>query len=378
MARLTVLHVLEALSAGTSRHLVDVVRHVPDVDHVVAIPTERVGHASDRVAERRLRDAGARVHVIEMRRIPVHPRNATALVALRRLVRRERPDVIHAHSSIGGVLGRVVARATGLPAVYTPNGVAQGRLAETVERRLGRITDRFIAVSTSERDAAVAAGFVPPERAVVIANGIEPEPPAASPPDLRARFDIPRDAPLIGTIARLSPQKAPERFVRIVRAVVEQRPEVHAVMVGEGVLQPEFDRAIAEAGVGAHLHQIPSLDDAWATLDQLAVFVLTSRFEGGPYAPLEASRAGVPVVLTDVVGSRDAVDRGVTGLLVPEDDEAGFASAVVGLLDDPTRAAAMGAAGAGWVRAHADVRAQGVALGELYDAVISERRTRAR
>src|SRR5580698_9596955 len=91
----TVLHVLEALTGGTSRHVVDVVRATGGVNHVVATPRRRIGSIDDQFALEDLRRAGATVHHVEMRRTPWHVRNLASYLQLASLVRRYRPEVIH-------------------------------------------------------------------------------------------------------------------------------------------------------------------------------------------------------------------------------------------------------------------------------------------
>ncbi len=367
-----VLHVLEALEGGTARHLVDLVRTAEGVEHHVAIPSERVGGLTDRAAAGRMAAAGAVVHVSEMRRSPLRPRNATALAGLVGLVRRTQPAVVHGHSSIGGALGRVVGTLTGRPRVYTPNGLATGRAALAVERGLGPLTDRLVATSAGEAGLVLAHRLVPAHRLVTIHNGIETggwEPPPDT-PDLRRLLGLAPEAPLFGTISRLVAQKAPERFMRLVGLVLAARPDVHAVLVGDGPLRSAVDPGHLPAGVAERFHHLPTLDDAGPVLGQLDVFVLTSRFEGCPYSVLEAMRAGTPPVITDVVGNREVVVDGVTGHLVAEQDGATMAALVLDLLADERRRRALGAA----ARQHVsrfDVKEMGRAVADLYAEIIA-------
>jgi len=362
-----VLHVLEALEGGTARHLVDLVRTVSGVEHHVAIPSRRVGGLTDTAAAGRMAAAGAVVHVTEMRRSPLRPRNLMALGQLVALVRRTRPDLVHGHSSLGGALGRMVGTAARLPRVYTPNGLAQGRAALTVERGLGELTDRLVATSASEAAFVLARRLVPADRLVTVPNGIEVvgwEAPAST-PDLRALLGLAPGTPLLGTISRLVAQKAPERFARLAGTVLAARPEAHAVLVGDGPLRAALDPVRLPAGTAARFHHLPALPDAGAALGQLDVFVLTSRFEGCPYAALEAMRGGTPVVLSDVVGNREVVDDGVTGHLVTEHDVPAMAGLVLDLLADDARRRALGDAGRTSVRRF-DVAEMGKALAALY------------
>lgn len=360
-----VLHVLEALEGGTSRHLVDVVRHAVATRHSVVVPARRSGGLTDARAIEHLVEAGAEVHLIDMRRRPWTAANLAAVFRLWRLAGRIRPDIVHGHSSIGGVVARLGAARLARPVLYTPNGITQVRGGLVVERWLRRRTTTLIAVSPSEAELATRLGLIPSARVVVIPNGIDPAGPADS-MDLRAHLGIDPGAPLVGTIARLVPQKAPLQFVALAERVAATDPTACFVLIGSGELGDRVDSAAAAAGLGGRFFRVPALPEAAGVLAQLDVFALTSRFEGGPYAPLEAMRAATPVVVTDVVGSRDAVEHGVSGLVVPPDDPDAISAAVTALLGDPVRRRALGEAGRSRVAERFDVRTMGEALDRLY------------
>lgn len=358
-----VLHVVEALEAGVARHVVDVVRHAHGATHEVALPSRRVGWDTDEAAAGALRDAGATLHIVEMRRSPARPQNATALVQLRRLVRRRRPHVVHGHSSVGGALGRLAAWGTPARRVYTPNGVNASRAIATVERRLGRLTDRLVAVSDSEAQVVAELRLVPEDRIAVIVNGIEITKPAGH-GDLRARIGVGGATALVGTVGRLVPQKAPEEFVRACAAVAARHPDAHFVHIGTGPLADLVAAEVAAHGLQQQWHALGSVPGAASCIAQFDVFVLTSRFEGCPYSALEAMRAGTPVVLTDVAGNRDVIEHGTSGLLAA--DTAGVAEGINRLLDDVSLRDGIGAAGRERLLERFDVARMGEALTELY------------
>lgn len=370
-----VLHVLEALEGGTARHLVDVVTHATGTDHTVAVPPRRIGGATDETALPLLRAAGADVRLVEMHRTPWSPANGLALARLHRLIRHLRPDVVHGHSSIGGLLARVAAIGTGVPTVYTPNGITPVRAGVAVERMLRRTTDVLVAVSASEAELALRLGIIGRREIVVIPNGIEVDPPA-SPLDLRAHLGVPPGAALIGTIARLVPQKAPEDFVAACEIIRQAAPEARFVLIGSGELEAEVESAVDRAGLRDRFVRIPALPGAAGVLGQLDVFALSSRFEGGPYSPLEAMRAATAVVLTAVVGSRDTVEDGVSGIVVPPGDPRALAEAVVALLRDPDLRRRMGRAGRARVAARFDVQMMGATLDTLYEELPRQRTRR--
>lgn len=367
-----VLHVLEALEGGTARHLVDVVTHATASDHVVAVPPHRVGAPTDETAIPRLRAAGADVRLVAAHRTPWSPANLPALRTLRQLLRSVRPDVVHGHSSIGGLLARVAATGSGIPTVYTPNGITQVRAGIVVERLLRTRTDMFVAVSASEADLALQLGLIGRRKVLVVPNGIElHEPPP--PIDLHEELGLSPGTPLVGTIARLVPQKAPEDFVAACAVISRVVPDACFVLIGSGELEGEVEEAVDRAGLRARFRRIPALPGAAGVLGQLDVFALSSRFEGGPYSPLEAMRAGTAVVLTEVVGSRDTVEHGVSGLVVPPGQPEAMGQAVASLLEDPVRRQRMAQAGRDRVAARFDVRRMGAALDALYDELRARR-----
>jgi glycosyltransferase involved in cell wall biosynthesis len=350
-----------------------VVAATPRTIHHVALPEHggvagRSGALADSSAAGRLAADGATLHIVDMRRNPLHPVNAVAVARARRVIAAIEPDVVHGHSSIGGMVARLAARAAGVPSVHTPNGLMTSAAAVTFERCLGRMTDRFIAVSPSEAEQVVALGIVPASRVVMIPNGValDLESPAGSAVDVRGRLGLPPKTPLVATVARVAAQKAPEQFVRACAEVARRRPGVHFVLVGLGPLQNLVDREVASGGLAGRFHQIPHLANAGSAMAQFDVFVLLSRYEGGPYAPLEAMRAGVPVVASDVVGNQDTVRSGETGFLTPFGDPAAAATAIVTLLDDRDLRAEIVAAARDRLRRDFDVRLMGERLASLY------------
>ena len=354
------------------RYLLDVVASTPDACHHVAMPDHhgvagRSGAVSDRGAAGHLAAEGATVHVVDMRRNPLHPANMAAVVATRRLIGRVGPDVVHGHSSVGGLVARLAASRARVPCVHTPNGVMTGLAAVTFERMLGPLTDRFVAVSASEAEQVAALKLVAPERIAVIPNGIDLAVPGGDESaDVRRRLGLPAGTPLVATVARLAAQKAPEQFVRACAAVARRRPGVHFLLVGLGPRQRQVDREIVAGHLAGRFHQIEHLNDAAAAMRAFDTFVLLSRYEGGPYAPLEAMRAGVPVVLSDVVGNRDTVVAGVTGLLVPFGQPEAAATAIIRLLDDRVLRAAIVAAASARLRQEFDIALMGERLAALY------------
>lgn len=368
-----IMHVLEALEGGTARHVVDLVRHATTCRHEIVTPLERVGGATDADARPAMAAAGATLHELAMRRDPIRAANAVALARLVGLVRARRPDVLHAHSSIAGLLARLAGAATGTPTVYTPHAVTENRAGILVERALGPVTAALIAVSRSEAERVASLRLVRRERVTVIENGIELVAIGAPPLDLRAHFGLDPGTPLVGTISRLVPQKAPEDLVAAWAAVARRVPEARFVLVGSGPLQGAFDAAVERHQLAARVFQLPSLPGAARVLDQLQVFTLASRFEGAPYSLLEAMRAGTPIAATEVVGTIDLVDDHLSGLLAPAGEPEALGAAIVWLLTDEVLVERLVAGARAQLVRRFDVADMAARTAALYEQVISSR-----
>ncbi len=365
MPALKVLHVLEAAGHGTGRHVVDLVTHAPDVSHEVVLPLRPTSRGEDRTSRTAedLRAAGVVVHEVPMRRSPVHPDLVRAVLAIRRLARDRGADVLHGHATVGGVVARLAGRSLGRPVVVTPNGVHPSRLVRQAERALAPLTSALVAVSPSEARLVRDLGLCPSARVHVVPNGIDLALPTPLDRDLRAELGLAPDTPLVGWVGRLAPQKAPEVLVR---AVAQLPPHVHAVLVGGGPDAEAVAAAVAASAAAERVHLLGHVPGAAGLLGQFDVLALPSRWEGAPYVPLEAFRAHVPVVATDVVGTRDVVVEGETGWLVPPDDPAALASSLLAALADPEESGRRASRGHARLVAHHDARSMGRDTTDLY------------
>ena len=366
-----VLHVVEAIEAGVARHVTDVVTHV-EAEHHVLVPAARTGGFTDLSAFAAMESAGASVHLTPMRRSPVAPGNVAAAIAARRLIRRLRPDVVHGHASIGGAVGRAAATGTGVARVYTPHCLLPRRSVIAAERGLARLTDAFVAVSRSEKALIEELGVIAAGRITVIPNGIDLDRHVQARRNLRDELGVAPGVPLIGTVCRLAPQKAPEIFLRACALVARSVDDARFVLIGDGPMRSAVAVEIEASGLGSRFLHVPGMLDADSVIPQFDVFVLPSRYEAGPYAPLEAMRARVPVVLTDVVGNRDTVSDERTGLLVPPDDPGALAAAVERILGDPELAGRLVGQAGERLAADFDVRVMAERLGRLYREVGAE------
>lgn len=278
-----------------------------------------------------LRAAGAAVHELAMSR-RLDPSTLAAVVRLRRLVVELKPDVVHAHASIAGVVARL-AVGRRAPVVWTPHAVSNRAWVRWVERSVRPRPDVVVALSDSEASVLRDAGLARGSRLELLPNGVEPR---SSPGAAVARADlgIPPGVPVVGFIGRMQRQKAPVDFVEVAARVLARRPEAHVLCVGSGVLLADVLSRAAQVLPSQQFHHLVQDADAEPLLRLLDVLVVPSLYEGGPYLPLEAMLAGVPVVATQAMGLRDYVLDGISGLTAEVGDLDGLADHVVALLAD--------------------------------------------
>ena len=286
-------------------------------------------------------------------------RDPRALAALSALLRERAFDVAHTHTSKAGVLGRLAAHHAKVPrVVHTYHGFPFHEFQSgvrraayvAIERRMGQFTDVALCVGTGVAAEAIRRRLVPPERVRTIGVAV---PAGLAPADAEARdrarraLGLPSEAVVIGTVGRLTYQKAPEDFVEVVRELRRRgragRPELAGltgVWIGGGELAGRVARLIAKhADPGVLL--AGERADVPGLLPALDMFVLPSRYEGLPTAVVEAMACGIPVVATAVNAVPDVVVPGETGLLVPPGRPDLLADAVAYLLARPELAARM-------------------------------------
>ena len=301
----------------------------------------------------RLAAAGVPVHRLPLVRGYGSPgRDAAALRALRALISPARHDLVHCHSAKAGVLGRIAARARGVPAVYSPHafpfvgefGAPRRVFATATEWALGRAaTAAILCVCEAERELARARRIAPPARLRVVYNGCEPCDEAVEPD--AALLALRDQGPLAASIAVLRQQKRIDVLIDAAPLVFARVPDARIAIVGDGPLREDLHARAAALGLDRDERFVflafepPSARH----LRAVDVFVLSSGWEGLPISVLEALACGVPQVATDVGGTGEAITAD-TGVLVPPHDPEALAAALTTMLKDPARRRRMAAA----------------------------------
>jgi len=284
------------------------------------------------------------------------------LVELVRIMRRERFDVVHTHTPKAGLLGQLAARLAGVPVVAnTLHGFyfhddmkpAPRRFYVWMERIAAKCSDTILSQNREDLQTAVAEHIARPDQLKWLGNGIDV---ARFDPrrigretlaELRDSLGLDESAQVVGFVGRLVEEKGILDLLAAADTVLESRPETRFLFVGPydeakpDALRPAVAEKYGVADACRFVGMRHDMPEMYALMDLL---VLPSYREGFPRAPMEASAMGIPSVVTDIRGCREAVIDGENGLLVPLADPGKLAQAIIALLGDEERRAKMGLA----------------------------------
>jgi len=289
---------------------------------------------------------------------PVSPwHDWLAMRKLNRLLRSQRPDIVHTHSGKAGVLGRLAAHAAGVPIiVHTIHGPSfgpfQGALANfafrAAERRAARVTTHFVSVANAMTEQYLAAGIGRPEQYTRIFSGFDLDPflNAKNDPALRSKLGIGPDDFVIGKVARLFEHKGHEDLIAAVLGMASLQPKLKLLFVGDGKLRPKLEGLAAQSLRGrvvfAGLVRPEEVPDYLGVMDAV---VHLSRREGLARVLPQALAAGKPVVAYDCDGAREVCLGNETGFLVPVGDLLSVSDRLEKLLEQPHTRECLGTRG---------------------------------
>jgi glycosyltransferase involved in cell wall biosynthesis len=272
----------------------------------------------------------------------------TGLLALWRLIRRKKIEVIETFTHDSNILGLLIAWIAGVPVrLATHHGVIDRfpRWRQWMHTFIANhVADAVIAVSAKIKDQAVLEG-IKGDLVVVIQNGIE----AVSLAGIN-RLEVRKETGLTSreifliSVGRLVYQKAHKVLVSAMPLIVSEFPHVKLGICGDGILRSELEAQILELGLAENIKLLGKSDHVARYLSIADIFVLPSRWEGLPIALLEAMSAGLPVVTTAVEGVDEVIVDGEHGFLVEVEDVHGLALAILQLLRDPEMRRKMGSA----------------------------------
>jgi glycosyltransferase involved in cell wall biosynthesis len=295
---------------------------------------------------------------------PVHPwKDWRALRHLEKILRAQKPGIVHTHSGKAGVLGRLAAARAAVPVIihhiHGPSfGPFQGPLANwiftTAERVAGRVTTHFVCSAQAMARLYLAAGIGRPEMFTRIFSGFRVEPflQAQNDPALRARLKFAPDDFIIGKISRLAPLKGHAELLAAFRALLPDCPRARLLFVGDGALRGQLEaetcaRGLADKVIFAGLVPPGEVPRYVGIMDCLAH--LSSREALSRVLP-QALAAGKPVVAYDFAGADEVCLDGETGFLVRTGDIAAVTGSLRRLAGDAALRQRLGGRGQEFVR----------------------------
>lgn len=362
--RAKILHIITRLDmGGSSRALRDICAGLDPRKFENVLLYGRTSEADRNVAA----PSGACAKIIYLPQLirEISPLDdALAFADLVKIILRERPRIVHTHSSKAGTLGRLAAFAAKIvsPAlketkiVHTPHGhIFYGYYGglktaffTAAERLTAFATDCLAALTEGEKNESLARGLGKAGQWTVIPSGVEAVEPSRSAPDVRKELSVPDGAVVVGTVARLEKVKGVEYFVRAAARIVGDKSAnsggIRFLVVGDGSLRGALEDIASELNVADKIIFAGYRQDVSDLINVMDIYVQPSLNEGMGRTIVEAMYLSKPIVATNVQGIPDLISDGRTGLLVPPSDSEAIADAVEKLVGDPSAAGRLGKA----------------------------------
>ncbi|MDP6084484.1 MAG: glycosyltransferase [Nitrospinota bacterium] len=301
-----------------------------------------------------------------------------ALVRIFRLLRRERPAILHTHSSKDSWLAGLAGKSAGVPVIFRTRHVSIPVRAHRLNP-VYRIPDRILVTASATRDHLVSRCGVPPDRVITLPTGVDLGRfgPHVSGRPFREAFGFGEGTPVVGIVAQLRGSKGHDHFIEAARILSARNPEARFFIVGDGLWRDLVAEKVRSEKMTARVTLTGFREDIPEVMAALDVLVIAStRTDGIPQAGLQAMATGVPVVGTRVGGIPEVVREGETGLLVEPGDSAALARAVERLLADPARRERMGKTGMNRVRERHSLEAMLNGLESIYEEALRAARGR--
>lgn len=268
-----------------------------------------------------------------------------ALIKIKKLIQMGKFDIVHTHSSKAGILGRIAARIAKTPVIiHTAHGwnfhdfmnAPQKNFIVLCERIAGKFTDKIILVTKEDIKKGLKEGIENRDKYIVIRSGIDLEQfnPRNCNVELKRELGIKKEEKVIGTVARLSPQKNIKDFVKIAHKVSGTLKNTKFLVVGDGKERKSIEATIKEMHLEEKVYITGLRNDIPEIFSIFDVFVLTSLWEGLPRTVVEALACGVPVVANAVDGVKEIIRDGDNGYLVRPKDVDSAAKKVIQILSN--------------------------------------------
>lgn len=315
-----VLIICEAIGGGVRKHIIDLLLNSDNSKFSKYILYSETG--ADHIFKENINELeknGVKLYSINhfVNHISLKD-DFKALIKIIKVLKKEKPDIVHCHSSKAGALGRIAAKYCRIEKIiYTPHAYAfqsdtlgkiKKKLYILIEKLLGKITDLTVNVSEGERQSALDYKILNKSKSVVVYNGIHNY-------NIAAISAKKKDKIIIGTTMRMEVQKDPLTFVEIAKSVILKYPNVEFIFVGDGSLKQELEESIVKNNLEGHVKLLGFRKNIIDIVETFDIYLITSLYEGLPYSILEALGLGKPIVATNVTGNNEIVIEDYNGLL---------------------------------------------------------------
>lgn len=341
-SRPIILYIItRGILGGAQKHILQLSRRLKN-DFDIFVIVGEMGSLVDS-----LRDEGIHVYHIPTLSNAMSPfKDLSSFLKILSLIRQVRPSLVSTHSSKAGILGRLASYICGVPVIFTAHGWAftdgvpeiKRKIYIRVERLAARWADKIICVSEYDRQLALNYKVGSHSKLLTIHNGISLQDNHTI--ALRANSDCVR----IIMVARISEPKDHKILLKAI-STLHTKKQYSLTLVGDGDLTYTVKKYSQELGLADKVEFLGARKDVAKQLDESDIFVLTSKWEGFPRSILEAMRAGLPVIASDVGGCKEAVTDGETGYLIARGDEKALKQRLEELIDNPCLRMKMGQAG---------------------------------
>ena len=339
-----ILYILEATSGGTQKHVVDIAKKINKSEYQIDIIystnrnknfIEESNGVFNRIYGLPIKRSASLTDVVNIWRMI-------------KIIKQNNYDIVHCHSTKAGFIGRIAAFLSKQKnIIYSPHGFMfcdtrikfKRHLYLNLERFLGYLTGKIVAVSGSERDLAIYHNIVPNKKIITINNSIDPlDCDGFNYSDrIKNKFLDKNSEIILGTVGRLFYQKDPITLIKSFKIINDKIQNTKLIMVGDGPLEAECIKLIHEYNLQSKIQLVGFQKDSKIFYKIFDIFILSSHYEGMPYALLEAMSMGIPAVGTNVIGIKDLIVNGETGYLVNEGNHTELAEAVVNLIENPEK-----------------------------------------
>lgn len=339
-----ILYILEATSGGTQKHVLDIAKKINKSEYQIDIvaSTYRNKHFIEES-----NGIFNNIYNLPITRSASFS-DLSNIWKIRNIIKQNKYDIVHCHSTKAGFVGRIAAfLSQHKNIIYSPHGFMfcdtrikfKRQLYLKLEKFLGYLTKKIVAVSGSERNLAIDNNIVPDKKIITINNSIDPldDSGISYAHRITKKFHDQNSEIILGSVTRLQYAKDPVTMIKSFKIVNERIPNTKLIMVGDGPLESECIKLINQLNLQAKVQLAGFQKDSKSFYKMFDIFILSSHYEGMPYALLEAMSMGIPAVGTKVSGIKDLIVEGETGYLASEGNYQELADAVIKLIENPDK-----------------------------------------